>query len=105
MRERSMSTSNERLAYIELALIPGIGPTRLAKLSSFFGSWSDALEAPIHHLRAVPQISLAAATAIIERDRGRLLRVVDQLTDLGGFLLTPLDTDFPETLRRVLPPP
>lgn len=100
-----MPPNDERNAYLALALTPGIGPGRLRRLKESSGSWSGALAAPFAFLGAIPTISTAAATAIKGADRAAVDRIQDRVDQLGGFILTPLDSDYPGLLRQIHSPP
>ncbi len=100
-----MLPAEERRAFVELALVPGIGPTRLAHLHAVFGSYRGALGAPLALLRVVPAMTVAAATAIVSRDRAAIDRVEESLHRLGGGIVTPLDIEFPAGLRAIDDPP
>ena len=100
-----MPSNDERHAYLALALTPGIGPGRLRRLKEHCDSWSGALAAPFAFLGSIPTISAAAATAIKRVDRAVLDRVLARLAELGGFLLTPFDPDYPTTLGEIPAPP
>lgn len=92
-------------AYVSLALVPGIGPARLAMLLRAFGSAGAALQARVGELRTIPGISPAAATAIGEADREAGRRVLDRMRALGGVVLAPDDEAFPRRLTEIPDPP
>lgn len=98
-------SSDERRAYLALALVPGVGTARLDTLRSACGSWIGALEAPIAFLCTIPTISLAVATAIAQRDRAVVDRLEQALHRLNGFHLTPFDQDYPALFRHIDEPP
>lgn len=100
-----IETNEERRAYLALALTEGVGPTRLDNLRHTFGSWTGALAAPVAFLGSVPAMNRTVAAAIGRADPGNVDRVLHALEELGGWLLTPFDPDFPEALRHVVPPP
>jgi DNA processing protein len=100
-----MQPAEERRAYFALALIPGIGPTRLERLLQRFGSYRQALAAPFGLLAGVPGLSRAAATAIAGHDPEAVDRVEQTLARLGGRVLTPLDLEFPAGFRVIDDPP
>lgn len=95
----------ERRAYLALALVPGVGMARLDHLRSACGSWIGALRAPIAFLRTIPTMTLAAATAIAQRDRTAVDRLEESLEALGGYYLTPFDTDYPVLFHHIDEPP
>jgi DNA processing protein len=93
--------SQPDLAYVTLALVPGIGRTRLEMLLAAFGSAQLALDASLRALSDVPSMSRAAATAVrgASVEDGR--RVVAGTVDLGGVVLLPSDRRFPQALRAI----
>ena len=97
--------TDERAAYVALALTPGIGQQRMALLLDRFETASGALSAPFAFLCTTPTISSAAATAIhaaTPADGHRILEAVDQL---GGRCLIPADAEFPAILTQIPDPP
>ena len=73
----------ERAAYVALALIPGIGATRMRNLIQSSGSPSGALAAPLAFLEAIPEMKGTAAAVHRARiDAG--YRVQDDVTRLGA---------------------
>ena len=95
----------ERVAYLTLALTPGVGAARLATLLSACGTAIGVLSAPFAFLSALPGFSKAAATEVA----GRSLREAEQLLEaverLGGTVLVPDDPHFPRQLREIPEPP
>ncbi len=89
------------IAYVTLALVPGIGRARLDALLRAFGSARQALEASQRDLAAVPGMSVAAATAVRAASRDKARRVVASNSRLGGVVLTPGDPRFPARLREI----
>jgi DNA processing protein len=95
----------ERVAYVALALTPGIGPARLRALVAACGSACAALSAPSGFLRQVAGISVAASGAIEGRSLDDGERALAELERLGGRALLPDDEDFPAPLRGIPEPP
>lgn len=89
------------LAYVTLALVPGIGRARLDALLRAFGSAEAVLAAPGERLKEVPEIGTAAATAIRNADGGLATRVLRKATRLGGVVLEPSDRRFPTALHQI----
>jgi DNA processing protein len=96
---------DERLAYLTLALTPGIGAVRLAALQERFGSFGGALRAPPQRLREIPGMSLAAATAIADARGSDPAAVVAEASRVGASVLAPCDPDFPAVLSTLSEPP
>jgi DNA processing protein len=88
-------------SYVTLALVPGIGRVRLDVLLKTFGSADAVLRTAVDDLRAVPGISLAAATAIRDAPVKMSERLVSRTEELGGEILTPSDKRFPAALRDI----
>lgn len=98
-------TPEERLAYLALSQVPGIGAARLDALLERFKSPSAVLRAPVAALKSIEGIGLAAATAIAHADLAAANRALGELSALGGQLLLPDDPFFPDLLRNVSDPP
>lgn len=88
-------------AYVTLALIPGIGRSRLSRLLATFGSARAALDARFTDLLAVRGMSRAAATAVVEASPDLGARAIRKTAECGGALLTPGDDRFPAALRPI----
>jgi DNA processing protein len=89
------------LAYVTLALTPGIGRVRLDALLAAFGSPAAVLAAPRKALAAVPAMSHPAAGAIVRASSHSAQRLIARTEDLGGVVLVPGDPRFPEMLRTI----
>ena len=98
-------SSDERFAYVTLALVPGIGPARLERLKQACGTWTGALAAPVAFLGSIPGISGAAAQAIGAAKPARTERLIRRVATEGDVLLTPFDPDYPERLLPIADPP
>jgi len=88
-------------AYVTLALVPGIGRARMDALLRAFGSAEAALGASLQSLTGVPEISLAAATAIRGADRSAGTRILARAAELEASVLEPEDPRFPAALRQI----
>ncbi len=100
-----MAVNDERAAYVALALIPGIGPARLAELLTHCHTALGALSAPFAFLGTVPGISRAAATAISEATPAAGVALLAQIEAMQAHVLLPTDDDFPPLLRQIPDPP
>jgi DNA processing protein len=92
-------------AYLALALVRGIGPSRLRNLLAVFGSAGRALTRPLEELTAVPSIGTEAARAIREADVGLGRAARERVAELGGVVLIPGDPRFPAQLLEIAEPP
>jgi DNA processing protein len=96
---------DERLAYIALALTPGLGARGVASLLSAFGSASDVLRASFEELRHAGGVGVPAATAILAPPM-RQAEALQQRSDSEGHrTLVPCDGDYPQLLRSIPDPP
>ncbi len=95
----------QRAAWVALALVPGIGPTRLHNLIEVCHTPIGALAAPFAFLCHVPGMSEAAAAAVKSTsvDAGR--RVLEQMERAGAHVLVPSDAEFPASLLQIPDPP
>ena len=100
-----MALSDERAAYVALALTPGIGPQRLTSLLAACQTATGALAAPFAFLCSVPGISPAAATAILGTNLAAGATVLRRLEDLGAHCLLRDDPGYPAMLRSIPDPP
>ena len=89
------------VAYVTLALVPGIGRARMDLLLASFGSAKAVLRAEFNDLLEVPSIGPAAATAIRNASTVTGDKAVRRTKQLGGVLLCPGDGGFPRTLREI----
>lgn len=94
-----------RAAYVALALTPGIGAVRLARLLQMFDTPDGALSAPFAFLCTIPGMSRAAATAVCSTSIETGQRALHRLDELGGVCLLPEDADFPPLLKEIPDPP
>ncbi len=88
-----------------LALVPGIGPKRLATLLTHFESADGALSAPFAFLCRLPGISRACATAIKTARPEAASQALERVAELGGQCLLPGDAEFPAILLEIPDPP
>jgi len=95
----------ERIAYLTLALVPGVGPGRMRNLIQSCGTPSGALTAPLASLEAVPEMKGPPAAAVHKARIEAGHRVLDDLRRVGGQLLLPGDPAFPSGLLTVEPAP
>jgi DNA processing protein len=95
----------ERLAYVALALTPGLGGRGLATLLSRFGSATAIIEASRRRVRG----SDPAEQRLISLLSGTSLRTAERYVAASAsadvLLLTPADPDFPARLRSIPDPP
>ncbi|MBK6424353.1 MAG: DNA-protecting protein DprA [Gemmatimonadetes bacterium] len=100
-----MALSDERAAYVALALTPGIGPQRLTALLTACQTAHGALAAPFAFLCSVPSISPAAATAIGQASIAAGAAVLARVEAMGARCLLRDDPEYPTELRTIPDPP
>jgi DNA processing protein len=95
----------ERLAYLALTQVPGMGPARLAALLTAYPSPLGAHSAPFELLCTVPGFSRAMATALKETPLAIGQKTLEAAEQLGAKVLLPDDTGYPVLLRHIPDPP
>jgi DNA processing protein len=101
-----MTSTDDREAWLTLALTPGIGPTRFQSLIRAFGSPNGALSAPFALLCTVPGISRASATAIRDGAQRRIgAGAQESVEKLGARTILFTDAEYPALLREIADPP
>jgi DNA processing protein len=98
-------TNDERLAYLALAQVPGLGPARLQTLLDICHTPLGAHSAPFAFLSTLPGITRACATAIKDTPLSAGQRLLEAAERVGARILTPDDADFPAQLRPIPDPP
>ncbi len=91
----------ERIAYLTLTQVPGIGPVRLRTLLEATETAIGALSAPFAFLRSLPGFTLAAATAIKAASRSAGQKIQEDADQLGARVITPGDEEYPALLRQI----
>lgn len=95
--------------HLRLAIVPGIGPSRVAALLARFGSVARVLGASARELAGVPGIGpeFARRVAIAATPAGgaRAREALRALADVGAVALTPHDRLYPDAFRRLPDPP
>lgn len=95
-----------REALITLNLIPGLGSVRIQSLLEFFGSAELVLAAPVQLLSQAPRIGNRLAQAIASwQDCTNVRAELDCAAEYGVRVVTIIDEDYPEALRRMGDPP
>src|SRR5215208_1521383 len=96
---------DERVAYLALTQVPGMGPARLAALLTAYPSPLGAHSAPFELLCTVPGFSRAMATALKETTLDSLQNALEAAEKLGVTVLLPDDQEYPTLLRHIPDPP
>jgi DNA processing protein len=93
---------------LTLALIEGVGPSRLAALCARFGSAERVLLTRARELELLPGMTAPVAARIARagaRERAAARSAMRTLTRLGAVAITPDDPAFPEAFRPLPDPP
>lgn len=104
-RPTRASTDAERLAWLALATIPGIGARRLAQLTSEFGSAAAVLEASDQQLSHVDWLTGRSRALLRGASRPRAASLEQHAAAAGQSLLVPSDPPYPSRLRSIPDPP
>jgi DNA processing protein len=97
--------SDHRAAYVALALVPGIGSSRLRSLLNACHTPLGAISAPFAFLCAIPEISTACATAIQSTSLEVGRQTIKAAEAVGGCLLLPEDAEYPASFLEIDEPP
>jgi DNA processing protein len=96
---------DQRAAYVALAMMPGMGPTRLRTLLEACQTPNGAYSAPFAFLRALPHFSAAIVTAIKATSPAAGQQVLDAAGRLGARVLLPSDPEYPQAVTEIPDPP
>jgi len=96
---------DDRVAYLALTQVPGMGPARLQTLLAACRTAIGAHSAPIAFLGALPGFSRAIATAIKATPLESGRRTAEDADRLGARIFIPGDPDYPPLLREIPDPP
>jgi DNA processing protein len=95
----------ERIAYLTLAQVPGMGPARLKSLLTACKTALGAHSAPFAFLSTLPGLSRAVATALKATPLEFGRKTAQNAANMGAVILIPEDTGYPELLRHIPDPP
>ncbi|HEY4101283.1 MAG TPA: DNA-processing protein DprA [Gemmatimonadales bacterium] len=104
-QQTQSSDPEDRLAYITLGLVPGLGARRIGRLLSRFGSARAVLAASSRDLAAQLGMTPAATTSITSASARQALAILATAEQHGQQILVPADDEFPATLRSIPDPP
>jgi DNA processing protein len=96
----------DRDAYIALNMMEGLGPIKVRALIDFLGSPQAVFEADGEMLQQVRGIGEKLRYAILEQ-RTQLDPVaeIEKAEEMGVRIVTPLDAEYPESLKAIHDPP
>ncbi|MDF7798375.1 DNA-processing protein DprA [Pontiellaceae bacterium B1224] len=96
----------ERLAYIVLNMIEGLGPVSVRRLIDCLGSPKAILEAEREDLMEARGVGEKLALKIItQRDSIDPEAEIDKAADCGARIITMIDDEYPEALKAIHDPP
>ncbi|HZA98809.1 MAG TPA: DNA-processing protein DprA [Gemmatimonadales bacterium] len=96
---------DERIAYLALTQVPGIGAARLTALLSMFDTALGAHSAPFALIRDRAGFSSAAAKEIKDMPLETGRKIAEAAERLGAEVILPSDSDYPALLRNIPDPP
>lgn len=97
--------NDERIAYLTLTQVSGMGPGRLKILLTACTTALGAHSAPFDFLCALPGFSRAIATVVKSTPLETGRKTVEDALKLGAKVLVPADDEYPELLRHIPDPP
>ena len=104
-RPTQESTDVDRLAWLTLASVQGIGARRIAQLVSHFGSANAVLRASESDLSQLDGLNNRVARAVRRAAPEAVLATIQLATELGQTVLVPSDASYPASLRTIPDPP
>jgi DNA processing protein len=96
---------SERIAYLALTQVPGMGAARLQTLLTACKTAIGAHSAPIAFLRALPGFSGPVSSELKTTPLESGLKVLEDAAKLGASVLIPTDAGYPDLLRTIPEPP
>ncbi|MFP3866576.1 MAG: DNA-processing protein DprA [Desulfobacteraceae bacterium] len=101
-----MTDPFNKLAWVALRAVPGIGVVIFQRLVRRFGQPEAVFQASYSELISVPKVSPAIAQAILNfREWPKIDRELARLGELGMQVVTQTDDTFPPALRHIPYPP
>lgn len=96
----------DRHAYLQLTLVPGIGPRMMSRLLAHFGSATAVFDATLSQLGEVDRVGPKLAVGIQDARRDGLVdRVVEHCLEHEIDMIYPGDVRYPHLLREIATPP
>lgn len=96
----------DRHAYLQLTLVPGIGPRMMSRLLDHFGSAAAVFEATLSQLGEVERVGPKLAVSIQDARRSGLVeKVIEHCQEHEIDLLYPNDSRYPHLLLQIANPP
>ena len=101
----STISSEERHAWVSLAMTPGVGPRRILRAVERCGCAANVVRLPLTELEAL-ELPAQAAQFIASGEAARAAdQELEKLAGTGASILTYRDEAYPERLREIYDPP
>ena len=95
----------EPMAWLALALTPGLGQLRVARAVERVGSAERIFTLPLTELEALNLPAASAQSIHSGASMAEAEKEYKRVTEAGGLLITPADAAYPERLREIYDPP
>ncbi len=102
---RDTTDPAERVAWLALALAPGLGAQRIATLIEHCGSAAAVLAAPTETLTDLTRVGARQLQRLRRIDAGAVDGLLRRAEAAGQRVLVPSDDDYPARLRSIPDPP
>jgi len=94
-----------QLAWLALALTPGMGPTRIWKAVNRLGAAEHIFDASLTELEGLGMPAKSAQFVFEGKARAAAEDELRRVVEAGGTVLTPSDEAYPDRLREIYDPP
>ncbi len=94
-----------RLAWMAMALTPGLGPTRIGRAMEMVGDAARLFEMPLTELESLRIPAKSAQFIADGRARAAAEKEVKLVRDAGATFITAQDADYPPRLLEIYDPP
>ena len=94
-----------RLAWVALALTPGMGSTRIWRATDRLGAPEHLFQASLTELESLGMPAHSAQFIFEGKARAAAEDQLRRTVEAGAAILTPADPDYPERLREIYDPP
>ena len=98
-------TETSRLAWLALALTPGLGPTRIARAVAMIGDAGRLFDVPLTELESLRIPAKSAQFIADGRARAAAEKEAKLVYDSGATFITAHDADYPQRLLEIYDPP
>jgi DNA processing protein len=104
-REEPQNAEERRLAWLALALTPGLGPRRMIQAAEALGDLSNLFQLSLTELEALKMPAACAQFLFAGSAKAQAEEELARVRAQGGEILTYADADYPERLREIFDPP